>query len=162
QTAIDRRGQRAEIAFGLDDRRFGARAVALAALRRLRDCFEVVLERARVGRRYEPLARARAGDEQRRARAQQRGDERAQELAHCPYSSRSASESGRRAARIAAAAPATSYSVGRYEALSSSRSSSTHAARGSPSRGWPTVPGFISHSPPDRSSCGASRRASAG
>ena len=45
-----------------------------------------------------------------------------------------------------------SYSVRRHSARQPSVSSSSQAARGSPSRGWPTLPGLMSHSPPDRSS----------
>ena len=41
-----------------------------------------------------------------------------------------------------------------------SRSSSSQAARGSPSRGCPTLPGFSSHSPLERSSRSPSRRGS--
>ena len=71
---------------------------------------------------------------------------------HCPCWRRSASESGRLAARIAACAPAMSYSARRYVAVQRSVSSSSQAARGSPSRGWPVEPGLISHWPSARSS----------
>ena len=47
-------------------------------------------------------------------------------------------------------------------AMPPSRSSSSQAARGSPSRGCPTLPGLISHSPSPRSSSSSAPRVCAG
>ena len=64
------------------------------------------------------------------------------------------------------AASSIGYSTRRHSAVQLSRSSSSHAARGSPSRGWPTLPGLISHLPVERScsvppgACIARRRSS--
>ena len=62
--ASTRRGQRGEVLFGLRDRGFGGGAAAVAALRGLRDGFEVALQRPGVGGRDQALAGAAAGDEQ--------------------------------------------------------------------------------------------------
>ena len=72
------------------------------------------------------------------------------------------SESGRRAARMAAAAPAMSYSMRRQRAIQALVSSSSQAARASPSRGWPTLPGLRIHSPSATSTSSPPRRADAG
>ena len=58
--------------------------------------------------------------------------------------------------------PPMSYSTRRQVAVHALVSSSSQAARGSPSRGWPTLPGFSSHSPSARSACSPPRRAVAG
>ena len=50
-----------------------------------------------------------------------------------------------------------SYSTRRHSAVHASVSSSSHAARGSPSRGWPTLPGLMSHSPLVRSAISPAR-----
>src|SRR5206468_1281910 len=83
------------------------------------DGIEIRVEGVRVAGRNELLGARAASDEQRR-RATEAGDGDQREHApdaHWPYSRRSASESGRRAALIAAAAPATSYSMRRKVAV---------------------------------------------
>ena len=80
------------------------------------------------------------------------------EAAHCPYWSRSASDSGKPAVRIAACAPAMSYSARRHSAVHACVSSTNQAARGSPSRGWPVEPGLSSHSPVPTLSRSSARR----
>ena len=61
--------------------------------------------------------------------------------------SRSARWRGRSVAAIARAAASIGYSTRRQLAVQAARSTSSQAARGSPSRGWPTLPGLSSHSP---------------
>ena len=63
-----------------------------------------------------------------------------------------ASASGSPLSRISSCVRATSYSTRRNDAVPASKSSSSQAARGSPSRGWPTEPGLSSRRP------GAERR----
>ena len=85
-------------------------AVAMSVVVALQSCpvdvgldfGEVGAQLARGGGREQPAAAAARGDE-----AAAAGDTRAERL-HWPYSRRSASESGRRAARIALAAPGMS------------------------------------------------------
>ena len=55
---------------------------------------------------------------------------------------------------IASAARSMSYSTRWKVAVQASVSSSSQAARGSPSRGWPTLPGLISQRPCERSRTG--------
>ena len=64
---------------------------------------------------------------------------------------RSASTRGRPASSIARAASSIGYSTRRHSAVHVEVSSRSHAARGSPSRGWPTPPGLTSQRPSDRS-----------
>ena len=59
---------------------------------------------------------------------------------------------GSPASSIARAASSIGYSTRRQVAFHVAVSSRSHAARGSPSRGWPTPPGLTSQLPPDRSS----------
>ena len=69
--------------------------------------------------------------------------------------SRAAARRGSRPRR-----PAMSYSIAPLARRSRrSVSSSSQAARGSPSRGWPTLPGLSSHSPSARSTSSPPRRA---
>ena len=75
QAGVDAGRQRGVVLFGFGDRRFGRRAVAVAALGGLFDGFEVGGEGARVGQRDQLAAGAAAADEQRggdpeRARAE--------------------------------------------------------------------------------------------
>ena len=51
-----------------------------------------------------------------------------------------------------------SYSARRHSAVHRCVSSISQAARGSPSRGWPVLPGLISHSPAEMSRWSPSRR----
>ena len=93
----------------------------------------------------------------RRGLAPQQGRERGRtylsaRAGHRPASSRWASRSGRPASRISACVRAMSYSTRRKLAVRSSRSSRRYAARGSPSRGWPTEPGFSRVRASERSS----------
>ena len=69
---------------------------------------------------------------------------------------------GSRAARIAAGRPRCRSRCGASRGPSASVSSISHAARGSPSRGWPTEPGLSSHSPRPMSSRSPARRVRAG
>ena len=82
-----------------------------------------------------------------RPRRRSRGTRPSRAAATGRRASRSASVAGRPAARIAAAAPSMSYSARCHVADHDSRSSSSQAARGSPSRGWPTAPGLRIHCP---------------
>ena len=59
---------------------------------------------------------------------------------------------------LTACAPAMSYSARRQRAVQASVSSSSQAARGSPSRGCPVLPGLISQPPAEMSSSSPSRR----
>src|SRR4029450_2450082 len=67
----------------------------------------------------------------------ERGGGRGEGARYMPAASRPASASGTPLARISACVRSTSYSTRRNDATPAPRSSSSHAARGSPSRGGP-------------------------
>ena len=80
-------------------------------------------------------------------------------MAHWPYWSRSASESGSRAARIAACAPAMSYSARRHSAVQARRCRAPARPRAGRRRAaGRSSPGLSSHSPAPRSSRSPARR----
>ena len=64
QARVDARRKGAEVEFGLGEGRFGGRAVPVARLSRLRDGFEVALQRPGVRGRDQARARAAAAREQ--------------------------------------------------------------------------------------------------
>ena len=115
-----------------------------AGRRRCRDLREVGLQRRRVGRRDQPARCRRRRRAARRWRAS-RGDVASALIARTPGARRASRAGARRGSRRPRRRCRTR-SGGSWRAAAS-RSSSSHAARGSPSRGWPTLPGFSSHSP---------------
>ena len=83
-------------------------------------------------------------------------------LGYSPFASRSASASGSPASRISACVFSMSYGMRRKWACPLSRSIRRYAARGSPSRGWPTEPGLSSQRPVAELDLAAALREAAG
>lgn len=75
QARVYRGRQSEEVLFSLAELGFGGQAVAVSALRRLSDGFEVALERAGARSRDQAAARAAAGDQHGRRHAYGAGGE---------------------------------------------------------------------------------------
>ena len=133
------------------------------------DGFEVALQRAGVGDGDQLGAGAAAGDEQRGGEAEQgerRADARSdawrdgmRHLIDRTPAARRASPAGARRGSPRPRRRCRSRRGGRRRPCRRGRAAAT-TARGSPSRGCPTLPGFSSHSPSATSSCVPSRRGS--
>ena len=121
-------------------------APALPLLDRAGHRVELVLELGRPARRDRLALRSPRRSPRRAPRARGRPRLGARSP-HWPLYSRSASTGGSPASSIALAASSIGYSTRRHSAVQRSVSSRSHAARRSPSRGWPTPPGLSSHSP---------------
>ncbi len=163
QAAVDARGQREEVLFGLAQRRFGRGAAAVALSPRpgppLRSRFAED-RRSRMGSSLCQSSHRKPGRPRpHRAAPRRRRRMRIRMFTDRTPGARRASSEGVPPGSRRPRPPRRRGCAGRRQPYPS-RSSSSHAARGSPSRGWPTLPGFSSHSPLDMSSSVPSRRGS--
>src|SRR5437868_8818089 len=131
----------------LEPPRFGERAAAVVRVQLGRDgvaaARELLGERGRklrLRRNTPPRVPAAASDE--RGGAEQGDVTSRSTRSHSPRPRRSASSRGKPASRISAWVFSMGYGTRRKLANLRSRSSRSQAARGSPSRGWPTEPGL--------------------
>ena len=132
----------------------------LAASVGLGDGFEVALQRPALSAGIRPpvpscrrRTAATSGEAERQAACKTGSDGAV--TGRTPGARRASPAAGRRGSRRRRRRRRTR--CGGSRRSSRSVSSSSHAARGSPSRGWPTLPGFSSHSPSERSSRSPSR-----